>query len=53
MVALVARGEANKTTAITLGCSESAVEQHVTVLLRRCGVENRAQLVARFWTDAR
>ncbi len=48
----VARGECNKKIAAALACSESAVEQHVTSLLRRYGVECRAQLVARFWTDA-
>jgi len=48
----VARGEANKSIAALLGCSEGAVEQHVTALLRRYGVESRARLVARFWTDA-
>ncbi len=52
VIAMVARGETNKTIAVALGCSESAVEQHVTALLRRYGVENRAQLVARFWADA-
>ncbi len=49
----VARGEANKTIASALACSESAVEQHVTRLLRCYGVETRARLVARFWTDIR
>ncbi len=48
----VGRGEANKSIASVLGCSEGAIEQHVTSLLRRYGVESRAQLVARFWTDA-
>lgn len=50
---LLATGEANKTIAAALGCSESAVEQHVTALLRRYDVDSRARLVARFWMDAR
>jgi DNA-binding CsgD family transcriptional regulator len=49
---LVARGQSNRGIAVSLSCSESAVEQHVTTLLRRYGVEGRAELVARFWTEA-
>ena len=49
---LLAQGHSNRLIATALSCSESAVEQHVTVLLRRYDVEHRAELVARFWTDA-
>jgi DNA-binding CsgD family transcriptional regulator len=48
---LVARGQSNRVIAGSLSCSESAVEQHVSALLRRYDVEGRAELVARFWTD--
>ena len=48
---LVARGQSNRAVAASLGCSVGAVEQHVTALLGRFGVESRAELVARFWTD--
>lgn len=46
----VVRGEANKEVAAWLGCSEAAVEVHVTALLRRTGLSSRVELVARFWT---
>ena len=49
---LLAQGHSNRLIATALSCSESAVEQHVTVLLRRYDIEHRAELVARFWTDA-
>lgn len=47
---LLAWGESNKGIAAQLGCGESTVEFHVTTLLRRAGAENRAALVAKFWT---
>lgn len=50
VLGLLARGEANKGIAARLGCSDGAVEQHVTALLRRFGVSGRAELVARFWS---
>lgn len=43
---LVARGLANATVAAMLGVSERAVEHHVTALLARADVDNRARLVA-------
>ncbi|HET8723115.1 MAG TPA: helix-turn-helix transcriptional regulator [Anaeromyxobacteraceae bacterium] len=49
---LVARGLSNRAIATSLRCSVGAVEQHVTALLDRFGVDSRAALVARFWTDA-
>lgn len=48
----VARGRSNKAAAQALSLSESTVEMHVTALLRRVGCENRAELAARFWTEA-
>lgn len=50
VLALVARGVANKTIAGALRCSVGTVEYHVTALLEKCGAESRAELVARFWT---
>lgn len=47
---LVVTGDANKSIASKLECAEVTVEFHVTALLRKARVENRAQLVARFWT---
>lgn len=51
VLVLLARGHANKTIATTLGLAENTVELHVTALLSKAGVENRAMLVARFWVD--
>ena len=52
VLGLVAQGHSSRAIAVSLSCSESAVEQHVSALLRRYGVESRAELVARFWTGA-
>jgi DNA-binding CsgD family transcriptional regulator/PAS domain-containing protein len=52
VLGFVAQGQSNRVIATALSCSESAVEQHVSALLRRYDVESRAELVARFWTDA-
>lgn len=51
VLALVARGLANSTIAATLSCGERAVELHVTAILDRAGVDNRASLVARVLTS--
>lgn len=48
---LVVLGHSNKAIASAHRCSESAVEQQVTALLRRFDVESRVELVARFWTE--
>lgn len=48
---LVARGLANRTIAAELRIAESTVEQYVTALLVRAGVESRAALVARILWD--
>jgi DNA-binding NarL/FixJ family response regulator len=48
---LVAQGHANRTIAELLGCSTRTVEVHVTALLEKAGLESRAALIARFWSD--
>jgi DNA-binding CsgD family transcriptional regulator len=50
VLGLLARGDANKTIAAALRCSESAVEQQVAALFQRFEVGSRAALVARFWS---
>ena len=50
VLALLARGQPNKTIASSLTCSVRTVELHVTALLDKADVESRAELVARFWT---
>lgn len=47
----LARGESNKGIAEKLRSAESTVEFHVTTLLRKSNAENRAALVARFWSS--
>jgi DNA-binding CsgD family transcriptional regulator len=51
VVALVARGYANKEIAAALGCALHTVEIHVTELLRRAGLSSRAALVAEIWAQ--
>ncbi len=46
-------GCGNKEIGFRLGCAESTVELHVTALLRKVGVQSRAQLTAKYWTDMR
>ncbi|MSP60111.1 MAG: response regulator transcription factor [Myxococcales bacterium] len=48
---LVVRGFANQAIAQALGCAENTVEAHVTALLAKAAVQNRAALVARFYTS--
>lgn len=48
---LVTRGMANATIAATLQCVERTVELHVTTLLDRAGVDNRAALVSQVLTS--
>lgn len=50
VLGLVARGDANKIIAAKLACAEVTIECHLTALFRKAGVDNRAQLVSRFWT---
>lgn len=47
---LAMTGDANKIIADKLTCAEVTVEFHMTALFRKARVENRAQLVSRFWT---
>jgi DNA-binding NarL/FixJ family response regulator len=47
----LARGLSNKEIATSLGCAVSTVELHVSQLFRRSGVQGRAALVARFWSQ--
>lgn len=52
VLALLVRGMSNKEISASLDCAENTVELHVTQLLKKSGVQGRAQLIARFWTDA-
>jgi DNA-binding CsgD family transcriptional regulator len=47
---LLARGYGNKTIAERMSVAEATVEEHVTNLFRKVGVDSRAELVAKFWT---
>ncbi|HEY4393429.1 MAG TPA: LuxR C-terminal-related transcriptional regulator [Polyangia bacterium] len=49
VVALVARGYANKEISASLDCALHTVELHVTEILRRAGLQSRAALVAQIW----
>ena len=51
VLAIVATGASNKEIAGALRCSEGTVEFHLTALLARAACDNRAALVARFWTE--
>ncbi len=47
----LASGKTNKLIAALIGRAENTVELHVTALFAKFGCENRAELVARFWTS--
>jgi len=49
---LLSSGASNKEIGHQLGVAERTVEIHVTELLRKSGLENRARLVARFWSGS-
>ncbi|MDB4932237.1 MAG: Transcriptional regulator, LuxR family, partial [Myxococcaceae bacterium] len=51
VLALLAKGAANKTIAAALGCAPATVEIHVSAVLQRAQVDCRAALVAWFWTQ--
>jgi DNA-binding CsgD family transcriptional regulator len=51
VLALLARGLANATIAVTLGTGERTIELHVTAIFDRAGVDSRAALVARVLTS--
>jgi len=46
----LARGKSNAAIAEAIGLKTKTVELHVGAILARAGVENRAALVATFWT---
>ncbi|MFZ5442401.1 MAG: LuxR C-terminal-related transcriptional regulator [Myxococcota bacterium] len=50
---LVADGRTNHAISRELGCAERTTELHVSRLLQKAGVSNRASLVALFWTGRR
>jgi DNA-binding NarL/FixJ family response regulator len=50
VLALVAQGLSNRAIALSLECSESTVELHVSALLEKADCESRSQLVARLWS---
>ena len=47
----LARGLASKSIAEILDCSEKTVAFHVSAIFDKTGVDSRANLVARFWTE--
>lgn len=49
VLALVAEGESNRAVAARLGCSEKAVELHVSTTLGKAGCASRSQRIARSW----
>jgi DNA-binding CsgD family transcriptional regulator len=49
VLALLVEGLANKEIAARLDCSVGTIENHVTRLLKRAGVDCRAALTATFW----
>jgi DNA-binding CsgD family transcriptional regulator len=50
VLSLVVEGHLNKTIADRLSCAIGTVEVHMTHLLRKASVDNRTELVAKFWT---
>jgi len=53
VLALLVDGLGNREIAARLGCSIGTIENHVTKLLKRAAVDNRAALTARFWKTQR
>jgi DNA-binding CsgD family transcriptional regulator len=49
VLALLVDGLGNREIAIRLSCSIGTIENHVTKLLKRAAVDNRAALTATFW----
>jgi DNA-binding CsgD family transcriptional regulator len=47
----LASGGSNKTIAAALDCAVRTLEQHVTSILEKMQVENRATAIARFWSE--
>lgn len=52
VLGLLLRGQANKAIAIHLGCAVRTVEQHVTAVLEKAGVDTRAALAAKFLKES-
>ena len=50
VLARLIAGDANKTIAERLHCTEATVEAHVTQILRKSATNSRAELAATFWT---
>lgn len=53
VLGLVARGLANRSIALLLGCSEKTVVAHVTAILDKAGLDGRAALVSALITQSR
>lgn len=53
VLALLVDGLGNREIAMRLGCSIGTIENHVTRLLKRAAVDNRAALTATFWKNQR
>lgn len=53
VLALLVDGLGNREIAARLGCSIGTIENHVTKLLKRASVDNRAALTATFWRERR
>ena len=47
----LASGGSNKTIAASLDCAVRTVEQHVTSILEKLQVENRATAIVQFWSE--
>ena len=51
ILAHLASGAPNKTISALTDCAVRTVEQHVTLILAKLQVENRAAAIARFWSE--
>jgi DNA-binding CsgD family transcriptional regulator len=51
VLGLVAQGDANRTIAHKLGCSDRTVEMHLTAVFAKASVESRAALLVAFFTN--
>ena len=50
VAACIVRGVTNQQIAVELGCANATVERHVTSILRKANVENRASLIVAIMT---
>ena len=53
VLGLVVQGQTNQAIADALRCAVRTIEIHVTRLLQKSLADNRATLIARFWTGER